>query len=85
VERMVVLARKNRLTVRDLPLQLREDTGRVRPLSNEEHSLEEAERSMIVKALRATGGNRTQAAEQLGISRRTLHRKLNEYGLRDET
>ena len=30
------------------------------------------------------GGNRTLAAERLGISRRTLHRKLNEYGLRGD-
>ena len=36
----------------------------------------------IVNALKAHDGNRTKADEQLGISRRTLHRKLNEYGLR---
>ena len=45
--------------------------------------LEEAERCMILKALKATGGNRTRAARHLGISRRTLHRKLNQYGLRE--
>jgi two-component system response regulator AtoC len=84
VERMVVMAKGNRLTVRDLPLAVREGTGRgVQAKWGGELSLEEAERAMIVKALKATGGNRTMAAGQLGISRRTLHRKLNEYGLRD--
>jgi DNA-binding NtrC family response regulator len=34
---------------------------------------------MIFAALEKHGGNRTQAADQLGISRRTLHRKLNKY------
>jgi hypothetical protein len=34
---------------------------------------------MIIKALERTGGQRTLAAEQLGISRRTLSRKLKEY------
>jgi DNA-binding NtrC family response regulator len=38
---------------------------------------------MILAALKSNKNNRTRAAEQLGISRRTLHRKLNEYGLRD--
>jgi transcriptional regulator of acetoin/glycerol metabolism len=37
----------------------------------------------IMKALEACRGNRTEAAKQLGISRRTLHRRLNEFGLRE--
>ena len=45
--------------------------------------LDEAEKELIVKALKASGGNRTEAARQLGISRRTLHRKLNEFGIRE--
>jgi two-component system response regulator HydG len=39
------------------------------------------EKRMIIQALEKTGGNRTKAAEKLGISRRTLHRKLNQYGI----
>jgi DNA-binding NtrC family response regulator len=41
--------------------------------------MEEIERRAILDALRKTGGNRTQAAEMLGIGLRTLQRKLKEY------
>jgi transcriptional regulator with PAS, ATPase and Fis domain len=47
------------------------------PVSN----LESMEEQMIIKALERTGGQRTMAAEQLGISRRTLSRKLKEYNI----
>ncbi len=40
-----------------------------------------AEKAAIENALKAAGGNRTHAAKALGISRRTLHNKLNEYGI----
>jgi transcriptional regulator with PAS, ATPase and Fis domain len=49
-------------------------TGAV-PLGN----LENMEEQMIIRALEQTGGHRAQAAEHLGISRRTLSRKLREY------
>lgn len=39
------------------------------------------ELALIKKALKETGNNKTKAAELMGISRRTLHRKLNEFGL----
>ncbi len=44
-------------------------------------NLENMEEQMIIRALEKTGGHRSQAAEQLGISRRTLSRKLREYGI----
>jgi hypothetical protein len=44
-------------------------------------NLESMEEQMILKALERTGGHRMQAAEQLGISRRTLSRKLKEYSI----
>ena len=47
------------------------------PVSN----LDSMEEQMIIKALERTGGQRTLAAEQLGISRRTLSRKLKEYSI----
>jgi two-component system response regulator HydG len=42
-------------------------------------NLDSMEEQMIIRALERTGGHRSQAAEQLGISRRTLSRKLKEY------
>jgi two-component system response regulator HydG len=43
--------------------------------------MDELERSAILTTLKDTGGNRTQAARVLGISLRTLQRKLKEYNL----
>jgi len=44
-------------------------------------NLDSMEEQMIIKALERTGGHRSLAAEQLGISRRTLSRKLKEYNI----
>ena len=46
-------------------------------------NLQEMENGFIREALRRSGENRTDAAKLLGISRRTLHRKLHELGLID--
>ena len=91
VERMVVLARNETLDVEDIPLQIREFQGAVPEHSsnespgtavvseNQKLDLGGNERKLIEQALQAAGGNRTRAAEILGISRRTLHRRLNGY------
>ncbi len=86
IEKMVVLTRSERLTARDIPVALRSqvDGGGAAPLRREgmiaaPDSLADAERSMISRALQKHNGNRTKAAEELGISRRTLHRKLKQY------
>ena len=85
IERMVVLSHGDRLTVRDIPAFIKEavQPGRTVSPGGRAFSLDEAERQLVVKALKASGGNRTEAARQLGISRRTLHRKLNEFGIRE--
>jgi PAS domain S-box-containing protein len=57
------------------PVALRQTASM--PVSN----LDSMEEQMIIKALERTGGQRTIAAEQLGISRRTLSRKLKEYNI----
>ncbi len=48
-------------------------------------TLEEVEKNHILRALDATGGNRTQAARKLGIGLRTLQRKLKEWGDTEHT
>ena len=57
------------------PVSLRQSASM--PVGN----LESMEEQMIMRALERTGGQRTLAAEQLGISRRTLSRKLKEYNI----
>ena len=79
VERMVVLSRSKLLGEADLPANIREKTAEATLDLEADLTVDEMERRMIVHALEKTGGNRTKAAEKLGISRRTLHRKINEY------
>jgi transcriptional regulator with PAS, ATPase and Fis domain len=50
-------------------------------IKEENLSLEEHEKSLIKIALSKNNGNRKSAAEELGISARTLYRKLNEYDI----
>jgi two-component system response regulator AtoC len=47
-------------------------------------NLAEVEREMILEALKESNGNRSYAAQRVGISRRTLNRRLSEYGLSEE-
>lgn len=81
IERMVVLGTGDRLTAADLPAAVR-DGGGLATTSRAGRVLRDAERQLIADALRRHRNNRTKAAQDLGISRRTLHRKLNEFGLR---
>ena len=82
IEQMVVLARAERLTVRDVPAAIRgsADLSKINVV-RAGMTVEEAERQLIVQALKETEGNRTKAAQKIGISRRTLHRKLKEFGI----
>ena len=82
IHSMVVLARSEVLTVEDLPPDLG-DMSLVRAVSDEasRRDLEEIERSAILAALDNHGGNRTRAAAALGISVRTLQRKLKMWGM----
>ncbi len=75
IERMIVMARGEELTVEDLPAVIR-DQARPGGAAPDAVSLRAASNRLIAAALEAAGGNRTLAARQLGISRRTLHRKL---------
>ena len=83
LERAVILCLGEQITLRELPVPVRkaaESTERpfaLRP----GHTLKEMEKDLIRATLVQTDGNRTRAAEILGISRQTLQNKLKEYGL----
>jgi DNA-binding NtrC family response regulator len=85
IEHAVVLSRGERITPRDLPPWVRNapaSSGEPQPLlARDDLTLREAEKELIIRALKETDGNRTLAAKKLGMSRRTLHRKLHEYHL----
>ena len=46
-----------------------------------EASLDQVEKAAILKTMEATGGNKSEAARRLGITRKTLHKKLKHYGV----
>ena len=84
VERMVVLCRGKMIDLENVPVDIREGVtpGIAKTvLSQPSCDLECNEKMLIERALNECGGNRTKAAEKLGISRRTLHRKLHTYNL----
>lgn len=90
VERMVVFARGSSLTVNDIPSEIRQAVAEQfqKTAEKEKDKLDSSdnpldikanEKNVIMQALAKCNGNKSKAAEILGISRRTLHRKLNEY------
>ena len=84
VEHAVVLSRGDRISLRDLPAALRAGVpapASARASTQPDLTVAEAEKQLIVRALKEGGGNRTLAAQKLGMSRRTLHRKLHCYHL----
>ncbi len=95
IEKMVVLSRGETLTLEDVPPNIRSEGGAVSavapvsgipappppPEATAGESLAELEKRNILAALAAAGGNKSKAALALGISRRTLHRKLNEWNV----
>src|ERR687887_615014 len=90
IEHGVVMATGPKITLRDLPMAVRQAAraklpgGVLAQAFGEKTSpldLRETERKLIAQALAATNGNVTAAAKKLGISRRTLHRKINEMNL----
>jgi DNA-binding NtrC family response regulator len=85
IETAVVLTRSDKITVRDLPLEVRGGSPAIAPKASGATAgglvVKEAEKQLIVRALKESEGNRTEAAKKLGMSRRTLHRKLHTYNL----
>lgn len=62
-----------------------EEIQETRPQREEESlNLNDNQRQMVVRALERNNGNRKKAAQELGISDRTLYRRIKEYGLEDK-
>jgi two-component system response regulator HydG len=88
VERAVVLSRSDYLAEADFPViqntvaaneASQQETQPLNPAGDV--SLEEIERATILKTLEAAGGNKSETARRLGITRKTLHKKLKAYGV----
>jgi|GEM_PF-707303 len=81
IERAVALAEDRELQVEALDLSRGEDPTLAAAATLQPTTLPDTERSMIVSALKDTGGNQTQAAASLGISRDTLRYRIKKYGI----
>ena len=84
IERGVILMRGDHLDERSLPLSLHHaeaEPEETPPADAVPSSLEEAEKLVLSRTLEATGGNRSEAARRLNITRKTLLSKINKYGL----
>jgi DNA-binding NtrC family response regulator len=88
IEHAVVLGRGERITARELPVSVK-GGDIVKPtapsgsllLNQSEFKVKDAEKQIIVQALKECEGNRTEAARKIGMSRRTFYRKLKVYNL----
>jgi len=81
IERMVVVANKRVLDVGDIPPEVLPDTAPAPMTLPVGLTIKQIEEQAIRQTLAATGGNRKEAARILGIGLRTLHRKIEEYGI----
>jgi len=90
VERMVVMTKSTTLTLNDVPLEIQKavdellknnNNTTITEINNTTLDLTNQERNLIARALKESNQNRTEAAKKLGISRRTLYRKIEQYNL----
>ena len=81
VESAVVMASGDEIQAEDLTIQLEDKKNSSGILVPYGISLEDAEKMIILENLESNNGNKTKTADILKIGRKTLHRKLNEYGL----
>ena len=79
IENLVVLTKKSVIAYKDLPdnIKIEKAPSAIRMIPGK--SLEEYERDIILSTLMHVNGNKSKAAEILGIGRKTLHRKLEQY------
>jgi DNA-binding NtrC family response regulator len=81
IESAVVMSKSNIITMDDLPPHIHSSADQEYLKINAGATLADIEREAIRATLTQQNGNKTKAAEVLGIGRKTLHRKLQEYGL----
>jgi two-component system response regulator AtoC len=92
IERALVLEQGPRLTPRSVVLDWSEDPSAAAASAPEDRSfpagivpLEQLEREMVTRAMRATGANQTRAAELLGLTRDQLRYRLSKFDLRGDS
>ncbi len=85
VERGVILCRGDYVSEMDFPLSVSDvpvpEQEAVREELLADLPLEEVEKVTILQTLESAGGNKSETARRLGITRRTLHKKLKKYGV----
>ncbi|MEE4164583.1 MAG: sigma-54 dependent transcriptional regulator [Desulfocapsaceae bacterium] len=80
IERGIILMRGDQLTEKSLPLSIQKyGSEKEQSDSDRPASLQDAEKALIVQTLKDTGGNKSEAARRLGITRKTLQNKLHKY------
>jgi DNA-binding NtrC family response regulator len=84
VEMLLAYSKSSVVRRSDLPERITESSAPVAgTLGDQVYTLKEAERQLIVNALAKSKGNKSLAAHMLGISRKSLYKKLMDYGIQD--
>jgi len=83
IERSVVIAKKNEkvLMKNNLPIEISRDNSLSELRGKTEITLKEYEKILIIYTLKKVGGNKTKAAEILGVKRQTLYNKMKDYDI----
>ncbi len=83
IERCVVIINSNVINAEALPEYIINfnESALDKDIGDLNKAVDSAEKTMIIKALKECGGNRTKTSELLGISRRSLHRKIIKYSI----
>ncbi|MCX7048538.1 MAG: sigma-54-dependent Fis family transcriptional regulator, partial [Candidatus Sumerlaeota bacterium] len=82
IESVIVMSRGKEIKTENLPEKIRQESNAAQSVTLRSGStLKDAERELIRLTLVSCGGNRAEAARILGIGRKTLYRKIEEYSL----
>lgn len=84
IESAVVLCRGNYIDKDDLPIQIREAGGGAKVTFDLPVTLDDAEKRLILETISYAKGNKTKAAELLGIGRKTITRRMQELKIEAE-